>query len=68
MITSRESIELRRKDVVKISIVGIVAIALLILAPCVGIAAIVYGVVGLRKLLNETVKGDSDSVMNDIDH
>lgn len=68
MTTSRESIELRRKDVIKISIAGIAAIALLVLAPCVGIAAIIYGVVGLRKLLNETVKEGDDGVMGDIDH
>lgn len=53
---------------VKINIVWIAAIALLILAPCVGIAAIIYGVVGLRKLLNETVKKGGDIVMNDIDN
>lgn len=53
---------------VKINIAGIAAIALLILAPCVGIAAIIYGIVGLRKLLGEILEDDGDNMMNDIDH
>ena len=68
MTISRKSIKLRRKDVAKISIAGIVVIALLILAPCVGIAAIIYGIVGLKKLLNETIEGDGDKAVSDIDH
>ena len=68
VIYKKDIYELERKDVVKISIADIAAIVLLILAPCVGIAAIIYGIVGLRKLLNGTVKEGSDIVMSDIDN
>lgn len=53
---------------IKISIVEIAAITLFILAPCVGIAAIIYGIVGLRKLLGETIEEDGDNTVSDIDH